>query len=304
MGRNLNMASENLITYDCLSIKITTATFAQPRSYFVTAQCIHQDSNIDDSINSSIPKYRTATSKATKTPSFNAKKPIVIKLPKDIELSQLLETYKIVFEAYAVVETQIDENSTNKEAKLMGDSVLILKDKKQNLLNKETIEDVITLEGILRIEEQEKRVPVGQASITFHLTQITESIQQPSTSQQPSASLQKDASSVHSIPPNLAKSKSSTQSLHTYTVKTPPLIEWPGIKHSNSIMIQINRWWGDNIDLWPESFVHVMHKTCGEVVTATHPKSELCVFLYRSFCLSTDFNGYFILCVLKITEFL
>ena len=262
------MSSDKTITYDCLSIKITTATFAQPRSYFVTAQCIHKDSNIDDTTNESIPKYRTAASKTTKTPSFNSKKPIVIKLPKEPELPQVLESYKIVFEAYADVST---ENNQNNKAKLMGDSIITLNDKTK-LLDQQTIEDVITLEGILKLEDQEKRVPVGQASITLQLTKITESIPTSKNNTSSSSSM------------NININQSNPHQPHIYTVKTPPPMEWPGIKHANSIMIQINRWWGDNIDLWPESFIHVMHRTCGEVVTATHPKSEFSIYLFPVLC--------------------
>eukprot|EP01083_Nonionella_stella_P079047 216636_1 len=243
------MSAEKTVSRDCLSIKITTATFAQPRSYFLTAQCIHKDTNIDDTLNEKIPKYRTAASKPTKTPQFNAKKPFLLKLPHDIELSHVLQDYKVVFEAYTVVSTE--ENSNNKEAKLMGESILYLADKKQKVLNQETIEDVITLEGILKIEQTEKRVPVGQASITLKLVQIADT-----------------------NPLNNDESKSLTSSLHTHIMDTPPLVKWPAVKHSNSIMIQINRWWGTNVDQWPESFIHIIHKVCGEAVTATHPKSE------------------------------
>ena len=261
-------AEKSSITYNCLCIKVTTATFAQPRSYFLTAQCIHKDSNIDDSINESKPKYRTAASKSTKTPTFNPNKPFLIRLPSDTELATALEEYKVVFEAYAVIAIERESHLANKsdgkkpkkEAKLMGESIVTLADKKQQLLNQEAIDDVITLEGVLKIEQTEKRVPVGQASIIMQLQQVTESV-----------SRSNEASN---------RKKSLSSSLHTYTVKSPPLVQWPAIKHSNSIMIQINRWWGDDIDLWPESFVHVMHRVCGEVVTATHPKSELSFFLF------------------------
>ena len=296
------MSSPKTVTYDCLSIKITTATFAQPRSYFVTAQCIHKDSNIDDTINESIPKYRTAASKTTKTPSFNTKKPIVIKLPTETELSEVLESHKIVFEAYAVVVADDNDNKSSvknsvkgqREAKLMGDSVIILKDKKDKLLtDQEIIEDVITLEGMLKVEDQEKRVPVGQASITLELIQITESI--PSTKTNPSSASSMrsnlDRNPSKSSLNEVNKSMSMRRQSHIYTIKTPPKIQYPGIQHANSIMIQINRWWGDNIDLWPESFVHVMHRTCGEVVTATHPKSGLSVSMFI-FVLNSDFDGF------------
>eukprot|EP01084_Bolivina_argentea_P256461 431805_1 len=252
------MSSENTLTYDCLCIKITTATFAQPRSYFLTAQCIHKDTNIDDSINESIPKYRTAASKSTKTPQFNSKKPFLLKLPNDIELSQVFEEYKVVFEAYAIVSSK--ENSNNKEAKLMGENILILSNKKQ-LLNKESIDEVITLEGVLKIDETEKRVPVGQASITMKIQQITETMNQ-NTSKTTSKNT----------------SKTTPNNTQSFQIQSPLTVKWPAVKHSNSIMIQINRWWGNNIDLWPESFIHIIHRICGEVVTATHQKAELLNF--------------------------
>ncbi len=71
---------------------------------------------------------------------------------------------------------------------------------------------------------------------------------------------------------NTSKTTSKTTLNNTLTVK------WPAVKHSNSIMIQINKWWGNNIDLWPES-LHI----CGEMVTATHAKAELiCIYFFIS----------------------
>lgn len=260
------MSSDKSVKVNCLCIKIKKATFARPRPYFLTTQCIHKDSNIEDIKT----KFRTAVSESTKTPEFEQKKPFQIKLSPDITVAEALDQSKVVFEAYAIV--PIDGVPTNKGPRCLGESVVNLSEKKEALMKHETIDEVILLQGVLKTEQGEKRVNVGQAAISMALQQLelSESVLDQSQSQTslpskpPIEGDEKETaldpkegesvtvgdnnethnSSSHKSQPlstsnaqkskSKSKSKSLTPSLHTYTVRTPPLVQWPAIKHGIS----------------------------------------------------------------------
>ena len=61
----ISMSQHSGIT---LKVEIATATFAQPRSYFLTVQATLSGNGKDESVDSQ--KYRTETSGITKKPEF------------------------------------------------------------------------------------------------------------------------------------------------------------------------------------------------------------------------------------------
>ena len=61
-----------------LSLQVVNATFAQPRSYFVTAELLKNNASVQDST----AKFKTPISEGTKKPQFDCE-PFLMAFPDD-----------------------------------------------------------------------------------------------------------------------------------------------------------------------------------------------------------------------------
>ena len=192
----------------------------------------------------------------------------------------------MIFEAFAVVSDENEADSLSQQTtqpKLMGEGNFFLSEKFDQLMSEAKITELITIEGLLKINEngseKMKQIPVGQASVVIYFENITISRSRDSTPSHRSRTSERSHQHSHKSNLNSGSSHQSNGPSNYPSmrdIKSSDLI-WRSLQYAHSMIIQIQCVEFDfdsrSNNKWSQCFLSVQCTSCGKTVTRVYTKS-------------------------------